>query len=190
MHYRSGFSFVQLLVVLSIMGVLMGLMTVGVRKGLQYSHRVKCSHNLKQIYQYLMLYLEDESGQSFPLVRGIDEKNPPPGSRYLKDILQEYAQKPLDDIFTCPDDPRDSEEVKQTGSYDIRDELVRGTSGIPFSQIKNKGQIILMGDFRSGWHDHQGDNQGEHEINVLFADGHTEYVNETEWQKNISKPLS
>ena len=62
--------------------------------------------------------------------------------------------------------------------------------GIRFSLIKEKSKKMIIGDFRAGWHDSNiFESARDRKINVLFADGHIEYVTEKEWQDNIKKPL-
>ena len=172
-----GFSLVQILVTILIIVVLLGFSIVAFQQAAKRARRAKCSSNLKQIYQYLMMYLEDNN-DVIPAAKGIDEVGYK--GDLLKDILIKYTEE--EEIFYCPSDPRDRSEIEKTGSYDWR----RSLKGITFSSINDKGKRIIIGDFRAGWHDHGAK---EKRINVLFADGHVEWITEDRWQEEIRKGL-
>lgn len=183
---NCAFTFIQVMITVFIVMILLSFMVVGLNESLKRARRAKCESNLKQVYQYLMLYL-DEHNDIIPLAKGIDESYE---GDFLKNLLAQQAHEK--DVFYCPSDPRNKATILNTGSYDWCAETLRGKN---FSGIKDKRNTIIVGDFRAGWHD---DNQGiwswffvdeskEQKINVLFADGHVEWITEQEWQENIKK---
>ena len=53
---RRGFTIVELLVVVTVIIVLLGLLTAGWEEAYTYAMRVKCQHNLEQIWSACMMY--------------------------------------------------------------------------------------------------------------------------------------
>ncbi|MBU0650589.1 DUF1559 domain-containing protein [bacterium] len=199
MRNKEGLTLIEVVVVVFVVVVLMSFSIVIYQRSLQMAKRAKCTNNLKQIYQALIMYLEDNNDVP-PIAKGVDENSFQ--GQYLKDILcPKYADEK---IFYCPCDPRDTEEIRRTGSYDWRSSI----RDIRFSQIQNKGDVIIIGDFRGGWHDVtiegplkfvsnwalEEDTEEEvysekDYINVLYADGHVDLVTIKKWQDNIGREL-
>lgn len=118
------------------------------------------------------------------------------GALSLKDLLENFLSKregrqvDLTDLFICPADSfhKESDLRDGPGSYDCRNEMSRNYSSYRFLDIKKPQNKILIGDYRSSWHDGKGSKKKKH-INVLFADGHVELIPEEKWQKNLKEPL-
>ncbi|HET6442452.1 MAG TPA: prepilin-type N-terminal cleavage/methylation domain-containing protein [Phycisphaerae bacterium] len=64
---RQGFTLVELLVVLAIIGLLMGLLVPAVFAVFEVANRTACASNLRQIGIATSLYLKDNDGWFFPL---------------------------------------------------------------------------------------------------------------------------
>ncbi len=198
MQNKNGITLISLIAVISIIICLSGIIFSVAVRGLSYADKLKCLNNQRQIYQIFLEYVEDNH-DSIPFAKGLDEKDPSIIS--MKDALARYAD--TDAIFYCPSDPRlkdkefeaEKPEALANGSYDWNAKYFRGKN---FSQVENKGDIILLGDFRSGWHAHkrgfidwilqtQAESPENRKINVIYADGHSGYVTEKEWQENLRK---
>jgi prepilin-type processing-associated H-X9-DG protein/prepilin-type N-terminal cleavage/methylation domain-containing protein len=65
---RGGFTLVELLLVVAIIGVLTGLLVPAVLGALQAAQQTSCASNLRQIGYAVQLYLKDNGGTFFPLV--------------------------------------------------------------------------------------------------------------------------
>ncbi len=202
---QRGVSLVSILVTLSIILILTGISTYMFQYATKTAKRAWCANNLRQIYQYWLLYL-DENHDRIRRIRDLQDSSlPEKGSGvYLKNVLEQFLsqreKRPIDltAIFSCPADPLHNEyELKHSGSYDNRDEMSRSYRPYVFSDIPNPQDKILMGDYRSGWHaipffglfgyDSQSDK--ERRINVLFADGRVEWLTEKEWQDQLRLPF-
>ena len=191
---NKGFSLISVMASMVIIAILLGLTSHMIYVSRATAQRIQCTSNLKQIYQYLLMYLEDQK-DLVPKLLDFDQSiSGFTQETYLKNVLEKYLldktgqRHDLTAIFSCPSDRVHGSFEKQVrGSYDYRDELSRGYSHFTFSGIKNPQNKIIMGDFRAGWHDHPY--QNEIKINVLFADGHVEWMTENEWQTGLDQPL-
>ncbi len=63
--WRNGFTLVELLVVVAIIGLLFGFLTSGVQVARRKASQAKCANNLRQIGIALQLYAGDH-GERFP----------------------------------------------------------------------------------------------------------------------------
>lgn len=64
---RQGFTLVELLVVLAIIGMLIGLLVPAVVGMLDVANQTACASNLRQLGHAMQLYLKDNDGWFFPL---------------------------------------------------------------------------------------------------------------------------
>lgn len=150
-------------------------------------HLHKCHKNLEKIYEYTEIYLYETSGQFTDLY----PTNQPAG-HILKEQLLNYFKSPSDQktiqqIFKCPSDPREKHLIDQYGSYDIRSGIIHkphqtGLSGKNFFFAHQQPSIIMMGDFRSGWHDSF---KKFKKISVIYMNGLVDYIDEKKWQNNL-----
>jgi len=63
---RGGFTLIELLIVITIIGVLMGLLFPAVIDAMKAANETKCQANLKQLAEAMLTYCSDHDG-SFPL---------------------------------------------------------------------------------------------------------------------------
>src|SRR5947207_15363140 len=64
---RSGFSLVELLVVIGIIGILIGLLLPSLTQARSKANNVQCKSNLRQLGVMLQTYVNDNHGWLFPV---------------------------------------------------------------------------------------------------------------------------
>ena len=110
---HSGFTLVELLVVIAVIAMLMAILLPALRKAKQLARRVVCGSNLRQLAKGWSLYLEDND-EYFP-VRARNAEFYYGGWRGDKDVEGRYLNKPLGrdpsltsaneaKVFRCPSD--------------------------------------------------------------------------------------
>ncbi len=135
MGKRHAFTLIELLIVVSIIGLLIAIIVPGVNKARTQASRTACATRLRQIGIGLQAYLADSSDRmpavSFmpsvgPLPLGLEEPV------YIADVLNPYVGK-QSDLFRCPQDrpgvqradPNDGKSYFQSerSSYEFRIQL-------------------------------------------------------------------
>ena len=91
---RHGFTLIEILVVLAIIGLLAGLLFPVFSSARENARTTSCASNLKQIGQAVTLYLQD-NGQRYPL------SMQPPGCTWVDSI---YPYIKSTQVFSCPSD--------------------------------------------------------------------------------------
>jgi prepilin-type N-terminal cleavage/methylation domain-containing protein len=111
---NSGFTLVELLVVIGIIAILIGLLLPSLSAAQRAAKQVRCLSNLKQIGTYLVTYVNDNNGWLYPPDRGA---NKPRDERWPNFVFKPAIWNPP--ILLCPDDF----EPVEDHSYILNDHL-------------------------------------------------------------------
>lgn len=95
----SGFTLVELLVVILIISVLAAFLVPAVNMGRRRIRRAQCVNNLRSIGQLAMAYADDHKG-FFPVKRGVEDPRAYESLNLLVAFF-EGAQEP--EMYQCPD---------------------------------------------------------------------------------------
>ncbi len=141
---RPGFSLVELLVVITIIGTLVGLGMEGVQKVREAARRTQCLNNLHQIGVAFEGYMD---------VRGVGARYPDaaslptafPKKPTMVTILAPFIEKDTK-VFNCPGDFAHC--FQQEGlSYEYFGWRAAGKTRAEFQRDRSSSTIWIMGDF-------------------------------------------
>jgi len=192
---RRGFTIVQLLCVLALVGILaMVLIPIFSRKR-ENAKQPSCQSNLKQISLGIFQYTQDYE-EKYPIINvkdtGINEQN-----RFgWADAIQPYLKSTR--IYCCPDQIRSGardESVKKPSDRDYTDYFLnRRLAGIEQGAVNNVAATIMLGDgndgtdaanarysfstLPAGWRTYKNSPSHRHleGANYAFADGHVKWM--------------
>jgi len=102
---KSGFTLIELMVVLAIMGVLMLLLLPALASTRKQAHAIDCMNNMKQLIYAAFMYADDHDGV-IPDVAPVETEKYPDlaTSNYIDD----------EDVYLCP---RDTRKPSEFGSF-------------------------------------------------------------------------
>ena len=170
---RAGFTLMELMVVVVIVGILFALVAPFAKRAIENGRATQCMSNLRQFGMGLSAYLADHD-MTMPVLKGgrakltqdepvIDKVFRP----YLKDIR----------ILACPSDPK---YAKETGTSYFWNTALNGqhVGSLDFLKMTQELSKIPVAMDKEGFHPYL-----ENKVNMLYADGHA-----TKDLKFISEP--
>jgi prepilin-type N-terminal cleavage/methylation domain-containing protein/prepilin-type processing-associated H-X9-DG protein len=193
---KSGFSLIELLVVITIISILLSILMPVLGKARTSAMQLKCTHNLKQINMTIQLYTDDY-GNTFPCAT-----DPLPSGVWLwmgrgwRSLVSSYLGNSINEknpsILYCPEDKVSKEKYESTSySYSMsfyhspeqidsmsstKDTYENALPSVPqkITNVKKPSEKIIFGEWLSN-HKPVDNDKGwwcwEGKRNYLFADG-------------------
>ena len=191
--YRSAMTFIELVVVVVIIGVLSSVLGVAAISVLNYAGKAHCQSNLRQVGMCFFMYA-GEHGNKFPAEGNNGIKDPAFSPAWFYRLVKYAERMDVDDdnsIFQCSEYDYVKEGVFDEASpksFKMNAYLDRGNKRFFYrlGMCRDEGLIPLMLDAHAGetgmgqWgHCYPSainDERHNGEANVLFIDGHVEAV--------------
>jgi len=162
---RVGFTLVELMTVVAIIGLLIAIIVPSLGQAKTQSRRVTCRSNLHGAGTALRMYL-NENNDVLPVAALLPSAKLNDDPR-IADVLDPYLSNPL--ALKCPADQVKNYYVSEGSSYEYRSMWGgRKLNQISQSQTLGEGKVFLMHDYEP-FHGPPGELGSE---SYLFADGH------------------
>lgn len=159
---RRGFTLLELLAVMALVGVLSALVVPLTQRLLHQSRASSCVNHLRQLGVGLNAYLADHNNVLPVLESGrgsVDDE-----VDVIDNVLDEYVQSR--EVFCCK---ADGVLCKKTGTSYFWNNLINGqnVASLEFMGfIRSSHRIPVLGD-KEGFHQYR-----DVKVNILYADGH------------------
>ena len=140
----KGFTLVELLVVISIIGLLAGLAVPAINGALKKAKSGACMANLRQIGLGLITYATENSAGTFPQSTGQDALWAIELGKYVN-----TSTKSKKSIFVCPGCEKPVQEGTDTTvaiTYGIHSALADPTKNVAINNVIRPSDVILVGD--------------------------------------------
>jgi prepilin-type N-terminal cleavage/methylation domain-containing protein/prepilin-type processing-associated H-X9-DG protein len=157
MKRRPGFTLIEVLVVIAIIGVLIGLLIPAVQRTREMASRLKCANNLKQIGLALQAYHDRNNGfpPGYQTLVAADNSDLGPGWGWaaflLDDIEQGNVKQQINFDLQISDPANAFARVQQVAIYNCPSEVREGTftvvdaSGNPICDVARGSYMAMNG---------------------------------------------
>ena len=140
----SGFTLVELLVVIGIIALLIAMLMPSLQKARQQANRVACQSNLRQVGQALLIYANNWKGHIYPPGLGA-EPSTPKEQRWPVHVFKPAKWNPKE--MVCPSDYEPAEEHSYVLNDHLHQEKIK--VGTRLANGVSPSDVIVMGEKRS-----------------------------------------
>jgi prepilin-type N-terminal cleavage/methylation domain-containing protein/prepilin-type processing-associated H-X9-DG protein len=197
----SGFTLVELLVVIGIIAVMIGILLPALAKSREQARKVTCQSNLRQLGLGMHFYAQGNAGRlpnsNVPATNGYDWVNT---NFVLRMLNADFVRSPA--LFHCPSDDDDAPKAIATAdfvspdsarvSYDFFSVYWMPVYGPKVARVK--AEAPLAWDLNGGVGTPPAGTNRNHDVrggNVLYADGHVAWADARDWETvNWPRPAS
>lgn len=158
----SGFTLLELIVVIAVVGILFALAVPSVLKTVEVGRAAACMSNLRQLGAGLSAYLGEHEMTMPELKAGrmsLSEDLP-----VIDNTLLRYVRNAS--VFVCPSDPRFGKESGTSYFWNVALNSQR-LGGLDFLRLTDEHSRIPVLSDKEGFHPYL-----DNKVNVLYADGH------------------
>ena len=149
LHQRSGFTLVELLVVISIIAIIAGLVVPALLQGRGEAWKIQCTNNLKQIYPAATAYADKK--YEFPRDKSVDEPLAHDSLNILLRSLQGRSLEPK--LFKCPAGEASIAQVNEDEKFQLDEDTLdyawalketRNTHTVPLAACEHHEGILIV----------------------------------------------
>jgi prepilin-type N-terminal cleavage/methylation domain-containing protein len=173
---RRGFTLVELLVVVAIIGALAGFILPNLMTAQSKARMVECRNKLKGIGALVMQYSNEDGNTGFPFGAG----KSPLAFESLQKLVEQYPEDLKSEMFICPDSQVDVKAEKdEKGRYTLTEQ------SCSYAYLKQKrrtatGTTILLSDDSVKDKDAGVEENHEGGVNVYYADNSVTFLKKSD----------